>query len=154
MFRGYGELNLHWRHAMLPVFFTHQVENEMPNILIVDDSDAARSNLRDDLEPDGYKLFESYDGIQAWAFLGKNKNIDLIICDACMPEMSGIDLCQKLHLHPVLKEIPIIILSAHSEKSMKSDAKALGVVAWIVKPYNKKSLLRGIAEVLRKTSNA
>lgn len=124
----------------------------MANILIIDDSEMVRSQLRADLETEGYKVFEAGNGIEGLAALdGANKyNIDLIFCDVNMPEMDGLTMCKEVHKDPVLSKIPIFMLTTQTSTTMKTEGKAAGVVAWIIKPYQKSSVLGALIKVLSK----
>ena len=122
----------------------------MANILIVDDSETVRAQLRNDLESEGYSVFEAGNCIEGLAVLdGNNKyNIDLIFCDVNMPEMDGLSMCKNLHSIPALSKIPIFMLTTQTSTSMKAEGKDAGVIAWIVKPYQKQSTLSALAKVL------
>ena len=124
----------------------------MANILIVDDSETVRAQLRGDLESAGYVVFEAGNGIEGLAALdGNNKyNIDLIFCDVNMPEMDGLTMCKEIHKNTLLCNIPIFMLTTQTSPSMKAEGKAAGVVAWIIKPYQKAGVLAGLAKVLSK----
>ena len=122
----------------------------MANILIVDDSETVRAQLRNDLESEGHKVFEAGNGIEGLAVLdGNNKyHIELIFCDVNMPEMDGLTMCKELHSISALSNIPIFMLTTQTSASMKAEGKASGVIAWIVKPYQKQSTLSAVTKVL------
>lgn len=122
----------------------------MANILIVDDSETVRAQLRNDLESEGHQVFEAGNGIEGLTVLdGNNKyHVDLIFCDVNMPEMDGLTMCKELHSIPALSNIPIFMLTTQTSASMKAEGKASGVIAWIVKPYQKQSTLSAVTKVL------
>lgn len=121
----------------------------MSNILIVDDSETVRAQLRNDLAKEGYTTFEACNGQVGLQVLEENaQKIDLIFCDVNMPEMDGLSMCREIHKHPVLRSIPIFMLTTQTSQEMKALGKDLGVIAWIIKPYEKKKVMNGVAKVL------
>ncbi|SDH72299.1 response regulator [Propionivibrio dicarboxylicus] len=121
----------------------------MPNVLVVDDSETVRTQLRNDLTEQGYQIFEAGNGVDALKFLIQwEQPIDLIFCDINMPEMDGLSLCRELHKDQSLARIPIFMLTTQTNSEMKQLGKENGVIAWIVKPYEKKKVMNGVAKVL------
>lgn len=121
----------------------------MANVLIVDDSETVRAQLRNDLTSEGYEVFEAGNGLRALKFLDEeNPGIDLIFCDINMPEMDGLALCRELHKNPALNRIPVFMLTTQTNAEMKTQARENGVIAWIIKPYEKKKVMGGVAKVL------
>jgi len=121
----------------------------MSNVLIVDDSETVRTQLKNDLVSEGYTTFEASNGLEGLRILEGNVNhIDLIFCDINMPEMDGLTMCRELHKDPLLNKIPIFMLTTQTSQEMKAEGKESGVIAWIVKPYDKKKILGGVAKVL------
>ena len=121
----------------------------MPNVLIVDDSETVRTQLRNDLVNEGYATFEASNGLEGLEILAGDANlIDLIFCDINMPEMDGLTMCREVHKDPLLNRIPIFMLTTQTSSEMKAEGKEAGVIAWIIKPYEKKKVLGGVAKVL------
>lgn len=115
-------------------------------ILIVDDSETLRTQLRKDLESGGHKVIEAEDGFDGLNKIGENPSLGLIICDVNMPKMDGLTMCEKL------KELktysgPIIMMTTESSAEMKARGKAAGVLAWITKPYHAEKLLSVIGKI-------
>lgn len=121
----------------------------MANILIVDDSDTVRTQLKNDLVKEGHTTFEAGNGLEGLKQLEGNRNkIDLIFCDVNMPEMDGLTMCREVHKDPVLNKIPIFMLTTQTSAEMKAEGKDAGVIAWVIKPYEKKKVMGGVAKVL------
>jgi CheY-like chemotaxis protein len=76
--------------------------------------------------------------------------IDLILLDIEMPEMSGFDLMRRLQADPKTKDIPVIIVSSHAEEENVSQAAKLGAKGFIVKPVHAKILRGKIAALFAK----
>lgn len=127
----------------------------MANILIVDDSDTVRTQLRNDLNSEGHDTLEACNGLDGLKMLEENPDkIDLIICDVNMPEMDGLTMCRELHKTQVLKKIRVIMLTTQTSTEMKAEGKESGVIAWVVKPYEKKKLMSGVTKVLALQASA
>ncbi len=123
----------------------------MAKILVVDDSEIIRVQLKNDLLTQGYDVVEADNGLNGLAIVAQNKDIDLIISDVNMPEMDGPTMCKKLHQNPESNGIPIVMLTTQSNPELKASCKEHGVIAWITKPYKLKGLLVGIEKILAKS---
>lgn len=125
----------------------------MANVLIVDDSETVRAQLRNDLDHAGHTAFEARNGLEGLQVLGDAEvKIDLIFCDVNMPEMDGLTMCREVHNDPQLRTIPIFMLTTQTSTQMKAEGKASGVIAWVVKPYEKNRVMKGVAKVLARSS--
>jgi two-component system, sensor histidine kinase and response regulator len=110
------------------------VDLYVPNILLVDDTPANLQLLSGMLRQQGYKLRPAPSGKLALR-AAHTLPPDLILLDIRMPEMDGYEVCERLKADPVLKEIPVIFLSALSETMDKVKAFAAGGVDYITKPF-------------------
>jgi two-component system, chemotaxis family, chemotaxis protein CheY len=108
----------------------------MKTILLVDDSDAVRSEMRTLLTDKGYSVREGIDGLDGLKQATTHNDIDLVISDLNMPEMDGIMMCSKIREIAAYKTIPIFMLTTESSLELKNAAKAVGIMAWIVKPFD------------------
>ncbi|MBY0472261.1 response regulator [bacterium] len=120
-------------------------------ILVVDDSETLRVQLKQDLEKGGFQVVEGVDGVNGIEVLEKNKDVALIVCDVNMPNMDGLTMCSKVHQTAEFKAIPIFMLTTESGPEMKAKGKEAGVIAWITKPYVAEKMLAAIGKVLKKT---
>lgn len=115
------------------------------SILVVDDDKNIRQLLRQELEAEGYRVYEAQDGNEAIAKV-KSVRPDLIILDVMMPELSGFDVAAVLKNDPKRMDIPIVILS------IVEDARRgyrLGVDRYMTKPIDTPALLKEIETLLR-----
>mgnify|MGYP000743019057 CR=1 FL=1 len=124
----------------------------MTKILVVDDSEIIRVQLKNDLIAQGYEVLEADNGLNGLDLVAKNKDIKLIISDVNMPEMDGPSMCKRLHQNPDSTHIPIVMLTTQSNPELKASCKEHGVIAWITKPYKLKGLLMGVEKILSKAS--
>ena len=121
----------------------------MAKILIVDDSDTLRMQLRDVLESEGHTIIEGVHGVDGLAKAQENPDIELLISDYNMPEMDGVVMCKKVRELPAFKSIPMFMLTTESTSELKALGKEVGVMAWIVKPFNEEKLKAVVQKVLK-----
>lgn len=137
----------------VPVALARQTERESREqdlfrgrILLVDDDDDLRRLLRALLEGDGYQVFSCRDASRALKVFASRGDIDLLLTDFQMPQMSGVELCQRVaELQP---DLPILILSG---AILPEDARAtIAANGWelIAKPCDVLVLLQIIASRL------
>lgn len=101
-------------------------------ILIAEDEQDLLDLLRDNLSREGHEIFIADNGKTAWnVFL--HKEIDLCILDVMMPEMSGLELVQKIREQ---SETPVIFLTARGEEIDRVLGLSLGGDDYLVKPFS------------------
>lgn len=117
------------------------------HIVVIDDEVAIRELLEIILGDEGYRItsFDEFYGIES---LLKTQP-DLIILDVRLPKISGIELSQMLKGHPESKEIPLLGLSALSEKQMDG----LQCDAFVAKPFDVDELVRQVDGLLKSKCN-
>ncbi|MDM8559224.1 hybrid sensor histidine kinase/response regulator [Candidatus Parabeggiatoa sp. HSG14] len=109
-------------------------------ILFVDDNPKNLGILGTVLAESEHSLYFAKNGALALD-ITKNKHPDLILLDIMMPDMDGFEVCRRLKQDPLLAEIPIIFLTAKTEKDDVITGLKLGAVDYVTKPFNKKELL-------------
>ena len=118
----------------------------MANILVCDDDKDIVSAIEIYLFEDGHIIFKAFDGFQALSILEK-EDIQLVILDIMMPEMSGIEVAEKIREK---SEVPIIFLSAKSEESDKVDGLNAGGDDYVTKPFSPAELTARVRSNLRR----
>jgi two-component system, chemotaxis family, chemotaxis protein CheY len=111
-------------------------------ILIVDDSQFMRGVLRGILEKGEYEVIEAQNGKQGME-MNEQEKPDLILLDIIMPEMDGIDVLKKIG-----KQAKIIVISAIGQDKMVDEAKELGAIDYIVKPFDNEKVLETVQKVV------
>ena len=104
-------------------------------ILIADDDPIICLDLKEMLEEFGYEVLgQAKDGLE---LIEKAKKLlpQLIVTDIEMPNMDGLSAVKVLNNSPELKNIPVVMLTAHSQPDMIEKAVNLGVFAYLVKPF-------------------
>ncbi len=115
-------------------------EENKPIILIVDDIPKNLQVLGNILNKNGYKISAALNGEQALKIIDKAKP-DLILLDIMMPGLTGYDVLKKIKSNDDIKEIPVIFLTAKTEKEDVIQGIELGAVDYITKPFNSIELL-------------
>jgi DNA-binding response OmpR family regulator len=122
----------------------------MTKVLVADDSETILLLLRTRLEMEGYEVSTAADGQEAVDALdgaGPDGQPDLILLDAMMPRMSGLDVLRRLREEG--SETPILIVSAHREVETLNQAENLGANACVAKPIDFEDLLGRIAKLTK-----
>lgn len=115
-------------------------------ILVVDDEPAIRELLRLHLQNAGYEVVEATDAVVAGKMiLAKAWRIDLLIVDAHMPYMTGIDFAAAVIADTTLPPVPIILITGHSALAERADT--LGVPC-LTKPFTADTLAATVAKTL------
>ncbi len=110
------------------------------NILIVDDISKNIQVLGSILQKEGYAISYAMDGRQALLLINSEK-FDLVLLDVMMPEMDGYEVCRRLKQTPNGVDLPVIFLTAKTEKEDIVKGFEVGAVDYISKPFNKAELL-------------
>ena len=123
----------------------------MAKILIVDDSETLRGQVKKDLESAGHGTLEAADGINGMEVFESNRgSIDLILCDVNMPRLDGLSMVSKLYENNGGNIPPVFMLTTECSSEMKTKGKSVGVVAWMTKPYSKEKMTVAVAKALEK----
>ena len=108
----------------------------MPTIMLVDDTDTARSALTRLLRREGYDTTCAHNGREALQSLESapaGAEPDLILLDVRMPELDGLELLEHLHNHDRFRRLPVIMLSGESDYHTVRRAEQLGAKHYLVK---------------------
>ncbi|MBN8202797.1 response regulator transcription factor (plasmid) [Cytobacillus firmus] len=120
----------------------------MKTILLVDDESRMLDLLALYLTPLGYNCVKKSSAGDAITFIETNP-ADLILLDVMMPEMDGWTACKEFKK---IKDIPIIMLTARSEKPDIVKGLKIGADDYILKPFDEEELVARIEAVLRRTT--
>ncbi|WP_017814313.1 PP2C family protein-serine/threonine phosphatase [Paenibacillus shenyangensis] len=130
------------------------------NILIVDDNPTNVIIIREILKREQYtNIVTSASAREMFEHLGlgepdavaraKANSFDLILLDMMMPEMDGIEACRIIQQHELLKDIPIIMVTAVGDSKKLAEALDAGAMDYVTKPINKVELLARMRLALR-----
>jgi len=115
-------------------------DEKPPLILIVDDLPQNLQVLGSILRKQNYQVAVATNGVQVINMID-NIDPDLILLDVMMPEMDGLEVCERLKCIPEKKGIPIVFLTAKTEIEDIVKGFELGAVDYVTKPFNATELL-------------
>ncbi|MDB4028570.1 response regulator transcription factor [Flavobacteriaceae bacterium] len=118
-------------------------------ILLVDDELDILEIIGYNLSAEGYNVVTAQNGVEAIKKAKKHKP-ELIILDVMMPEMDGIEACEKLRLIPELSETVITFLTARGEDYSQVAGFEAGADDYITKPIKPKVLTSKVKSLLRR----
>ena len=114
------------------------------NVLVVDDFLTVRTMIRMALRGiSGVRVSEADSAFLAWSLLQKHA-YDLLLTDWMMPEMSGLELVQRVRAHPAFANLRIVMISAEAEQQKQAIARQLGVDGFLPKPFAAHALVEEI----------
>lgn len=116
------------------------VKNHEVVILIVDDNPKNLQILGKTLKENDYRVEFAIDGMSALEWI-KNQNFDLILLDVVMPEMNGFEVCTKIRSDPKFNDVPVIFLTAETEKESILKGFELGAQDYVTKPFDTRELM-------------
>jgi chemosensory pili system protein ChpA (sensor histidine kinase/response regulator) len=117
-------------------------------VLVVDDSLTVRKITSRTLTREGYNVVVAKDGIEALEKM-QARAPDVIVTDIEMPRMDGFDLTRNVRADPLLKDLPVIMITSRTADKHRKHAAELGVTVFLGKPYEERELLENIAGVAR-----
>jgi two-component system sensor histidine kinase/response regulator len=121
----------------------------MYKILIIEDEDTIRENIRDILLSDSFIVIEAEDG-QIGIEMALEEHPDLILCDVMMPEVDGYKVLSEIRLHSSTQLIPFIFLTAKTTKEDLRRGMELGADDYLNKPFTRQELLSAVTIRLAK----
>lgn len=119
----------------------------MTRILIADDEPHIRKLVSFTLGNRGYEVLEATDGGEALE-IARAEHPDLILLDVMMPVMTGYEVLNRLKADPETEPMPVIMLSAKSQRTEVEEGLACGAREYICKPFTPKDLVERVGEIL------
>lgn len=122
-----------------------------PKILVVEDEASQLEMLAYNLGVEGYEVFKAETGEEGLLVL-EEQDIDLILLDWMLPQISGLEVCRQIKRGKATKNIPVIMLTARGEEDDKIRGLDIGADDYVVKPYSIKELMARVRVGLRHTA--
>jgi CheY-like chemotaxis protein len=116
-------------------------------ILVVDDNEDNVDIARQILLSRGFEVRVAYNGPSALTSI-EQQLPDLILLDIMMPQMSGMEVLDRLRANPVTANVPVILVTAKNQDEDLLAGYKYGADYYITKPFSAKQLLYGIGLVL------
>jgi len=120
----------------------------MDRILLVEDEAALRETLKLNLELEGYEVICASRGSEVINIF-ENQHFELVILDIMLPDMDGLQLCERIRLTNI--ETPIIFLTAKDSPADKILGLKKGADDYLTKPFNLEELLLRLNILLRRS---
>ncbi|MEM6630244.1 MAG: response regulator [Bacteroidota bacterium] len=118
-----------------------------PLLVIIDDEPDNLDLLRYNFARRGYEVKTFIEVEKAWEFI-KHTQPDMILCEGNHPGTEGLNLYEMMKQDTTLSQIPVVILSYHSEKIHISKALRDGAIDYIIKPVKAYELVNRIDHLL------
>lgn len=126
---------------------THPPEDDAPHILIIDDDRRIRQLLIKYLTEHAYRVTAAENAAQARARM-RGMDFDLLVLDVMMPGETGLEFAGDLRK---TSDVPILMLTALSEKEERIDGLEAGADDYLAKPFEPRELLLRIGSILRRS---
>ena len=116
-------------------------------ILVVDDSPTELHLITAPLKAKGYRIITAVDGDDAIE-KACNQHPRVMLLDVIMPKKNGFQVCRHLKSSPETQDIKIIMISSKSQESDKFWGMKQGADAYMIKPFDEKTLLANVAKFM------
>ncbi len=114
--------------------------NKSMRVLVVDDFSTMRKIIKNILRQIGFEnIVEADDGSTAWEILNKD-NIEFVVSDWNMPQMTGIELLRKVRASEEYADLPFLMVTAEAQQENIIEAVQARVSNYIVKPFTPETL--------------
>ena len=123
-------------------------ERVHPTILVADDDEFQRKIVARILEAENYRVLFAGSGLEVLSLLRKTRP-DLILMDVMMPDLDGVETTRRLKAVPQFAAIPVFMITGKSEKSIVAESLKAGASGFLVKPFERDTLLAKVAQALR-----
>lgn len=120
----------------------------MTRVLVADDSETVLLMLERRLEMSGYEVLTARDGVEVLEMLERHRDgaaPDLILLDAMMPKLSGVDALKRLR--EAGYRMPVLMISAHLDAQQPDRMREIGADGVVAKPFEWEVLIERIEEL-------
>ena len=120
-------------------------------VLLVEDEEEPAEMLGNFLEMNDYNVLVAYEGNEALKMIDEHAGeIHLAILDIMVPNVDGKEICRYIRNHPVLRDIPVIFLTAKDEEKDEIEGLELGADDYISKPASLSLVKAHVESLLRR----
>jgi pilus assembly protein CpaE len=118
-------------------------------MLIADDDASLRKQLKRWFETRGHQVETARDGVEAWLQLRRHEP-DVVLCDAVMPHMTGLELARTIRRNPATQHLPVVLVTAHDDDALTPGRDVADEV--VTKPLDLDMLEVRLASMLRRVA--
>jgi len=118
------------------------------SVFVVDDDPDVTALVRRLLEAAGFGVQAAATRNEVLGRLNAKPLPDLVILDVTLPDLNGFDVLQKMKTHPVLKAVPVIMLTADTNRESVARGLFAGADGYLTKPFDGAALVAGVRAVL------
>jgi DNA-binding response OmpR family regulator len=122
-------------------------------ILLVDDEEAVRVLITRRLVYEGFEVLAVESGREALDAL-RAQPIELVLLDLNMPEKDGLSTLGAIKSDPIIERVPVLMLTASSERESVVHCLSLGAADYVVKPVSPQELVKRVRRWLPKSDSA
>jgi two-component system chemotaxis response regulator CheY len=115
-------------------------------VLVIDDSDTIRQQVKHALASTGYEIIEAVDGVDGLEKLRTIADLDMALCDVNMPRMSGLEMIAEAQRAG--SKVPVLMLTTEGQPSLIRRARESGAKGWIVKPFKPELLVAAVTKLV------
>lgn len=116
-------------------------------VLIAEDEELLAEAIATTVSLEGLETVIASGGKEALA-LARKLHPDLVLLDVMLPGMSGLEVCATLKTDPQTDEIPVILVTAKSDKEDRAVGMAAGATAYVTKPFSPVQLINLVKKIL------
>ena len=118
------------------------------HVLVVDDSSSVRNTISALLRDENFKVTAARDGLEAMRAM-MDSRFSLVLTDLEMPQLNGFELTEFIRNRSDQPTVPVVMLTSRGQDKHRDHAVAVGVNAFLVKPYSDQNLLETVRGAIR-----
>lgn len=120
----------------------------LKKVLVAEDEPDIQKIVTMSLRLKGYEIKMTNDGEELLSQVEPYQP-DLILLDVAMPKLDGFDTCRRLKANPATASIPVIFLSASTQKFQMDAGLMLGAIGYLLKPFDPMTLADKLEQILQ-----
>jgi len=124
---------------------------DKPIILCVDDEPSILNLFESLLASNGYEIIKAQNGQEALEKL-KKERVDLVLMDIMMPKLDGLEACRRIKGNEKTRDLPVVMVTALSEKADLIKGIEAGAEDFISKPFDAREILNRVKILLEPKS--
>lgn len=124
-----------------------------PLVLICDDEATIRCMVAAKLEAAGFRVVQGENGREGLELLAIETPA-CVVSDFQMPEMSGIELVERMRADPRWAELPVVLLTARAHLFDEAQARAMGITRTMAKPFSARELVAVVCQLVEATGES